>query len=113
MAHVHGGQVVQAPTIVHGKTSPIAWTFPHPLFKGMSNPFTAMRYHSLVVDEATLPECFEVIARLETGTDKPPGLIMAMQHRQWPMWGVQFHPESIGTPEGQKLLENFLHWQPA
>jgi anthranilate synthase/aminodeoxychorismate synthase-like glutamine amidotransferase len=103
MAQHLGGNVVGAPEIIHGKTSEVSVEEPSALFDGLSNPFTAMRYHSLVVEEATLPEDFVITAR-----ESKHGLIMAMQHRSRPLYGVQFHPESIGTPEGQQLLRNFL-----
>jgi anthranilate synthase component II len=105
-AHL-GGKVVQAPAIMHGKTSMVDVLVPfHPLFKGISRPFQAMRYHSLVVDEASLPsDQFEILAK-----DADHRLVMAMAHRTLPFWGVQFHPESIGTPEGSQLLQNFLDY---
>jgi anthranilate synthase/aminodeoxychorismate synthase-like glutamine amidotransferase len=96
-----GARVIRAPEPVHGKTS-----FIHHegagIFAGMAQPFVAGRYHSLVVDEATLPDELEVSARTEDG------LIMALQHRTLPRAGVQFHPESILTPEGPRLVANFL-----
>ena len=96
-----GARVIRAPEPVHGKTS-----FIHHdgtgIFAGMAEPFGAGRYHSLVVDGATLPEELEVSARTEDG------LIMALQHRTLPRAGVQVHPESILTPEGPRLIENFL-----
>jgi anthranilate synthase/aminodeoxychorismate synthase-like glutamine amidotransferase len=98
-----GGQVIQAPAIVHGKTSLIRYQGNSPLLEGLSNPFQAMRYHSLVVSDERLPDVLEVLAH-----DDKDGLIMAMQHRSLPMYGVQFHPESIGTPEGARLLRNFV-----
>ncbi len=96
-----GAEVVRAPVPMHGKTSPIHH---HgvPLFGGLPNPFTATRYHSLMVEEASLPAELEVTARTADG------LIMALQHRRWPAYGVQFHPESIATPQGRKILANFL-----
>jgi anthranilate synthase component II len=105
-AHL-GGQVNQAPAIMHGKTSDVQVLAPqHPMFKGMGSSFQAMRYHSLVVDEASLPaDQFEVLAK-----DMDHHLIMAMAHRTLPFWGVQFHPESIGTPEGSQLLRNFVDY---
>jgi anthranilate synthase component II len=107
MAAHRGGQVIQAPHIMHGKTSCIEVVVPyHPMFDNMPRPFQAMRYHSLVVAEDTLPkEEFEILAK-----DVDHGLIMAMTHRTLPFWGVQFHPESIGTPEGGQLLKNFVDW---
>jgi anthranilate synthase/aminodeoxychorismate synthase-like glutamine amidotransferase len=103
MAHHAGGTVCQAPFIVHGKTSPVGIIKNVPLFDGLSNPFQAMRYHSLVVDPDNLPDCLEVTAKETTH-----GLIMGLKHRTKPHYGVQFHPESIGTPEGNQLLQNFL-----
>lgn len=102
MAHHHGGSVVRAPYIMHGKTSVIQHTGTG-LFAGLPKALEVMRYHSLVVDAASVPDCFEVTARTDDG------LIMAIQHRTKPMWGVQFHPESIGTPDGSTLLGNFLN----
>jgi len=115
MAHYFGGQVVPAPAIVHGKTSPVRILKPSPLLDGLPNPFTVMRYHSWTVDPAALPDEFEVIAELDgpptdgNASAKPETpLVMAMQHKSKPLFGVQFHPESVGTPEGGKLLGNFL-----
>jgi anthranilate synthase component II len=104
MAAYFGGQVVQAPAIMHGKTSQVRILKPEsPLLQGLSNPFTAMRYHSLVAEEASLPACFEVTAK-----DNDHDLIMGMEHKEWPLYGLQFHPESIGTPEGHRMLLNFI-----
>jgi len=103
MAQHLGGQVVSAPEIVHGKTSMIRILEDSPLLDGLPNPFEAMRYHSLLVDEATLPKNFRITAREERL-----GLPMAIQHISLPMYGIQFHPESIGTPQGAQLLKNFL-----
>jgi anthranilate synthase component II len=110
IATVFGGQVLRAPTIVHGKSSLVQWddtTDGQALFNGLDNPFLAMRYHSLVVDDTTLPPTLQVLARLQT-TQADNGLIMALKHRQLPIYGVQFHPESIGTPMGERLLLNLL-----
>ena len=96
-----GGKVVRAGRLMHGKTSPVMHDG-RTIFAGLSNPFEAMRYHSLLVDSRTLPACLEVSARSAEGE------IMAVRHRQYPIEGVQFHPESIGTPEGKNLLRNFL-----
>lgn len=104
MVHYLGGTVGRAPQIVHGKTSAIEIIVPSPLFEGLPNPFEAMRYHSLVADEATLPPEFTITAR-----EAENGLIMAVQHKTWPWFGVQFHPESIGTPCGEALLRNFAN----
>jgi anthranilate synthase/aminodeoxychorismate synthase-like glutamine amidotransferase len=100
-----GGVVDRAPKLMHGKTSQIHHT-DDPLFAGMSNPFTATRYHSLIVEQPTLPDSLEVIARAEDGQ------IMGVRHKQYPVVGVQFHPESILTVEGPKLLHNFLQMTP-
>jgi anthranilate synthase/aminodeoxychorismate synthase-like glutamine amidotransferase len=103
-----GGQVIQAPTIVHGKMSAVIITEPSPLFEGLPSPFQAMRYHSLVAAETVAnenvwPGDLRVIAR-----EQKDGLVMALQHKSRPWYGVQFHPESIGTPEGALLLRNFV-----
>lgn len=103
MVHHFGGHVVQAPEIVHGKTSAIAFTPGSRLFDGLSNPFVAMRYHSLVAAEDPFPACLKIIAR-ETNHN----LVMAIEHTEKPLYGIQFHPESVGTPEGQKILRNFI-----
>ena len=111
MAHYFGGQVIPAPAIVHGKTSPVRIVRSSPLLEGLPNPFTVMRYHSWMVDLASLPPEFEVTAELEAIQDQEnysAPMIMAMQHHTKPLYGVQFHPESVGTPEGAKLLANFL-----
>lgn len=96
-----GGVVNRAPQLMHGKTSQIHHDG-SVLFAGLSNPFTATRYHSLVVEPPTLPDCLTVTARTEDGQ------IMGVQHKEYPVYGVQFHPESILTVEGPKLLRNFL-----
>src|SRR5688572_27778225 len=100
-----GGRVIRAPRLRHGKTSPIDHDGSG-LFRGIARPMTATRYHSLVVERATLPAELEITATTpETGADD---LIMAMRHRTLPLWGVQFHPESILTTDGKRLLSNFL-----
>ncbi|WP_137700859.1 anthranilate synthase component II [Marimonas lutisalis] len=96
-----GGKVVRCHEIVHGKMGEIHHTGKG-LFKGLPNPFQATRYHSLVVDRATLPDTLEVTAELTDGT------IMGLQHRELPIHGVQFHPESIASEHGHALLKNFL-----
>ena len=114
IADVFGGSVVRAPEIVHGKSSMVRWTEERglPLFKGLENPFEAMRYHSLVVQESDFPKDLEILARLQT--DKVDNhLIMALRHRTRPIFGVQFHPESIGTPQGERLLQNLLTLSPS
>jgi anthranilate synthase/aminodeoxychorismate synthase-like glutamine amidotransferase len=96
-----GGDVIRAPQLMHGKTSFIKHNN-QGLFEGLPNPFIATRYHSLIVDRATLPEYLEITAETEDG------IIMGLQHRDYPVYGVQFHPESILTPAGKQLLGNFL-----
>jgi anthranilate synthase component 2 len=86
---------------VHGKTSPILHDG-QDLFAGLANPFPATRYHSLIVDRPTLPDCLQVTAWVENGE------IMGLRHKELPVWGVQFHPESILTEGGMDLLRNFL-----
>lgn len=98
-----GGAVAHAPEVRHGKTSPVNILKDSPLFAGMESPFEVMRYHSLCVSRANFPPDFEITA--ESADD---GVIMAARHRERPLYGVQFHPESIGTPSGQRLLDNFL-----
>ena len=97
----HGASIVRAPELMHGKTSPITHNG-QGLFDELPNPFDATRYHSLIVERKSLPDEFDVTA--ETAN----GLIMAMQHRTYPLYGVQFHPESILTTVGPELLRNFL-----
>jgi len=96
-----GGKVVRAARLMHGKSSPIIHDAKG-IFAGLDNPFEAMRYHSLLVEPDSLPPCLEVSARTEEGE------IMGLRHRMLPVEGVQFHPESIGTPQGKDLLRNFL-----
>jgi anthranilate synthase component 2 len=100
MAHFTGGRVVRAPRPVHGEASDVALSA-DPLFEGLGPRIAAGRYHSLAVEEAGLPAEWSVIARGD-------GVAMAMAHRDLPWWGVQFHPESILTPEGPRILRNFL-----
>ncbi|EOX8510780.1 TPA_asm: aminodeoxychorismate synthase component 2 [Salmonella enterica] len=101
MAQAFGATVVRAAKVMHGKTSPITHNG-QGVFRGLSNPLTVTRYHSLIVDPATLPECFEITAWSETQE------IMGIRHREWDLEGVQFHPESILSEQGHALLENFL-----
>jgi anthranilate synthase/aminodeoxychorismate synthase-like glutamine amidotransferase len=96
-----GGRVVRAPILMHGKTSEIRHDG-RTLFAGLPNPFTATRYHSLMVAPEGLPDCLEVSARSDDG------VIMGLRHRGHPVEGVQFHPESILTTEGKRLLRNFV-----
>lgn len=101
IGHVFGGKVVRAPNLMHGKTSPV-FHDSRDLFLGLPNPFAATRYHSLVVERASLPACLQVNAWTNDG------LIMGMRHRELPIWGVQFHPESFVTEQGIDILANFL-----
>ena len=102
IAQAFGGKIVRAKELMHGKTSKVFHNG-HDLFEGISNPLVATRYHSLIADRTSLPECLEVTAWLEDGT------IMGLQHRQFPhLYGVQFHPESVLTQYGHDLLSNFL-----
>ena len=96
-----GGRVVRSASLMHGKTSPIHHDGKG-LFKGLPNPFEATRYHSLVVERASFPESLEVTAWVKEGE------IMGLAHRSLPIWGVQFHPESILTVGGMDILRNFL-----
>jgi anthranilate synthase component 2 len=102
-----GGDVIRAPQLMHGKTSVVAHDG-RTIFKGIPQPMTCTRYHSLIVDEGTLPEELEVSARVASGEGEPEGLIMALRHKTLPMEGVQFHPESVLTDHGKQLIANFL-----
>jgi len=102
----YGGDVVRAEALMHGKTSEIHHSS-EGVFAGLDDPFTATRYHSLVIKPETLPGCLEVTARTADH------VIMGVRHREFPMEGVQFHPESIMTPSGMRLLSNFLSGAPA
>jgi anthranilate synthase component 2 len=101
-----GGRVIRADEVMHGKTSPVHHTG-EGLFAGLTNPFTATRYHSLVVEWATLPDCLEATA-WTCHPDGRPHEIMGLRHTELPVVGVQFHPESILTQHGHALLKNFL-----
>ena len=102
LGQAFGGKVVRAEDIVHGKLGQMHHTNTG-VFAGLPSPFAATRYHSLVVDRESLPECLEITAALEDGT------IMGLQHRELPMHGVQFHPESIRSEHGHALLQNFVN----
>ena len=106
LSQVYGGNIIKAGQVMHGKTSLIHHTGQN-VFAGLTNPFTATRYHSLVVEKESLPDCLEVIAWTEND-DGELGEIMAVRHRQFAITGVQFHPESILTQHGHDLLNNFL-----
>lgn len=103
IAQACGGRVVRAPEIAHGKTASIRHDGKG-VFAGLENPLTATRYHSLMVDEASVPDCLEACA----WTEGPEPLLMGLRHRELPIHGVQFHPESILTESGKALLQNFL-----
>jgi 4-amino-4-deoxychorismate synthase (2-amino-4-deoxychorismate-forming) component II len=101
IAEVFGGRVVRADTVVHGKTS---WVFhdERGVYSGVDSPFEAARYHSLVTEAGSLPDCLEVSAWTEDG------VVMGLRHKVFPIEGIQFHPESFMTAPGMKILENFL-----
>lgn len=101
IAKVFGGKVVQSSRQLHGKTSSIYHNNKN-IFKNLPNPFAATRYHSLIVEKETFPSCLEISATTAEGE------IMGLRHRELPIFGVQFHPESILTTHGKKLLKNFL-----
>ena len=101
IGEVFGGKIVAAPRLLHGKTSQIQHNGSG-VFANLANPFTATRYHSLIVSPDSVPDCLEVTAQTSEGE------IMGLSHRDFPVHGVQFHPESILTAEGKKLLANFV-----
>jgi para-aminobenzoate synthetase component II len=101
IGQAYGGKVIRAPRLMHGKTSPIAHDG-KTIYVGLPSPFDATRYHSLIVEEVSLPDCLEVTART------PEGEIMGLRHRSAPVEGVQFHPESILTQQGHLLVKNWL-----
>lgn len=102
IAHVFGGKIRRANVLMHGKTSKIEHN-EKGILKGIQNPLIATRYHSLVVDEDSLPDCLEITAKSQDD-----GEIMALKHKEFPIFGLQFHPESILTDEGMKIMRNFL-----
>ncbi|OGV49944.1 MAG: aminodeoxychorismate/anthranilate synthase component II [Legionellales bacterium RIFCSPHIGHO2_12_FULL_42_9] len=102
LAHAFGAQIIKAPEIIHGKTSPIIHNKQR-LFRGLPSPFQATRYHSLAVECASLSDCFSIDAWAND-------TIMAISHRQYPVFGLQFHPEAILTEHGLALLNNFLNY---
>jgi para-aminobenzoate synthetase component 2 len=106
IGEVFGGEIVRAPALFHGKTSMI-YHDGKTIFRDLPRPFEATRYHSLVIRRETLPDCLELSAETDDG------VIMGVRHRELPIEGVQFHPESILTREGKKLLANFLSQAPA
>lgn len=105
IGHTYGGDVVRADRLMHGKTSMI-YHIKNELFAGVPNPCEATRYHSLIVKRETLPDCLEITAF--TKEDE----IMGLKHKEYPVYGVQFHPESILTRDGPKIIDNFLATRP-
>jgi anthranilate synthase/aminodeoxychorismate synthase-like glutamine amidotransferase len=106
IGQVFGAKVIKAKRVMHGKTSPVVHT-DQGVFKGLKNPLTATRYHSLVLEEASLPDCFEVTAWCEDDQGQREE-IMAIRHKEFAIEGVQFHPESVLTEQGMELLNNFV-----
>lgn len=104
IGEVFGGEIVRADRLMHGKTSLIYHTG-QDIFKNVKNPFVATRYHSLIIKRSSLPESLQIIAQTKEKE------IMGIRHRKFPVWGVQFHPESILTTEGKKILGNFIHYR--
>lgn len=101
IGHVFGGNVIRADRLMHGKTSMVTH-YGDPIFDGVPSIFQATRYHSLIVEESTFPDGLEITAVADTGE------IMGLRHKEYPIIGVQFHPESILTPDGPRMLKNFL-----
>ena len=106
IAQAFGGRIVRADRVMHGKLSAVEHEG-RGILRGLPSPFAATRYHSLVAEPDSLPSCLEVTARTADG------VIMALEHKELPVWGVQFHPESIETEHGHQLLRNFLERVPA
>ena len=102
-----GGRIIRAREVMHGKTS-LVYHRDQGVFAGLPNPFTVVRYHSLVIERDSLPDCLEITAWTQTA-DGDCDEIMGVRHREWPVEGVQFHPESILTEHGHALLHNFLN----
>ena len=103
IGQVYGGEIIRAERLMHGETSPISHAG-QGVFSGIPSPFEATRYHSLIIRRDSFPDCFEITAEAETEERE----IMGLKHKEYPIHGVQFHPESILTGEGMKLLKNFL-----
>ena len=101
IAEVYGGLITSAPELMHGKSSPV-YHAGQGVFEGLDSPMDAIRYHSLTLEPSTVPDCIEVTARTANGT------IMGLRHREYDVEGVQFHPESVMTPEGPRLMTNWL-----
>jgi len=102
IGEAYGGKVIHANELMHGKTSDVTVSPECPLFAGLSARVLAGRYHSLIVEKQGLPDCFAITAETATGE------IMGLMHKKYPVFGIQFHPESILTPEGKTILKNFL-----
>ena len=96
-----GGRVLRAESLMHGKTSPVYHTG-QGVFRGLPSPLTATRYHSLIVERGSLPDCLEITAQTADGE------IMGLKHKSWPLEGVQFHPEAVLTEHGKEMIQNFL-----
>jgi len=103
IGYAFGGEIVRAERVMHGKTSPIHHDG-KTIFAGLPSPFIAGRYHSLVVKRATLPPCLEISAETQEGE------IMGLRHKEYPVEGIQFHPESVLTPQGKRIMKNFLKY---
>lgn len=102
IGYVFGGRICRAPSVMHGKTS-LIFHNRKSIFKGVKNPFPATRYHSLIIDKKTLPDNLRITAKTKDG------IIMGIQDKKYPLFGVQFHPESILTGEGKRIMKNFLN----
>ncbi|MEG0293619.1 anthranilate synthase component II [Enterococcus sp.] len=100
LGEVFGGKVIRAPKIVHGKQSVVSYE-KSGLFQTIEGELEVMRYHSYIVERETLPECLTITAECSDG-------IMALQHKEYPVFGLQFHPESLGTPQGQRMIDEFI-----
>ncbi|MBQ1517805.1 MAG: aminodeoxychorismate/anthranilate synthase component II [Clostridia bacterium] len=104
ICEAYGAEITYAKKLMHGKQSEIKLTAYSPLFQGIEDNILVARYHSLAADSTTLPDCLEVTAVADDGE------VMAVQHKTYPIYGVQFHPESIMTPQGKKILKNFIEY---
>jgi len=104
IGQVYGGKIVRAERLMHGKTSPIKHDGSN-VFKDIPNPFEATRYHSLIIERESLPDCLRITAETAEGE------IMGVEHKEYPVFGVQFHPESVLTEKGMKLMQNFLEYK--
>lgn len=102
ICQAYGATITYAKELMHGKQSTVMFDTSSKLFNGMDNSGVVARYHSLAADEATMPECLKVISKTDDGE------IMAVEHKEYPIFGMQFHPESIMTPEGKAMLKNFI-----